>query len=91
MFSGAAKWAMATLTAASLVSVVCAAIFFFTSHGLHALRPWSRILGILVAIVLLLISLAASTALRRPLPLAISTIIAALSIYTIWILGWRFA
>ena len=88
---GAAKWAFTLLAVASLVIIVAAVILFFIARGLHAGRAWARIFGILLALAALLVALVVLAALRRPVPIALSTTAAAASVWVIWVLGWRFA
>ncbi len=90
LLGGAAKWALTLLAVASLLIIVLALILFLTSRGLHAGRPWARVLGILVALVAMLISSLILTSLRQPVPLTLSVAGAAGSLYIIWALVWRF-
>ncbi|HTX34049.1 MAG TPA: hypothetical protein VME43_03475 [Bryobacteraceae bacterium] len=48
-------------------------------------------MGILLAILFWLVSFIVVAAIRKPVPLVISSVAFALSAYVIWTLGWRFA
>lgn len=90
LFAGAVHWVIVVLAVGSMLCIALAVVLFFTARGLHAGRHWARILGIFVAILPLLLSFAAISALQRPVPLIVSTMIAAASVYVIWTLGFRF-
>jgi hypothetical protein len=90
-FGGAVEWALAALSIVSFGCLAFAALLFFTGRGLHAGRGAPRVMGILLASLFLLVSFLGVTAIRKPVPLAVSSVILALSGYVIWALGWRFA
>ena len=91
-FMGAlGEWALLFFTGLLFMVAAVAWSLFFISRGIHASRPWARILGILFALGALLASLAGLTALRRPLPLTLFTLTATAALYVLWTLVLRFA
>jgi uncharacterized membrane protein (UPF0136 family) len=89
-FGDVAEWIVLILAVVSFICVVLAVVLFFTARGIRAGRTWTRILGIVLAIHLFIVSLTAILSLRQPVPFVLSTAIATTSVYVIWALGFRF-
>jgi hypothetical protein len=90
MAAQAAMWVIVALAIASLVAALFAVLLYFIGRGIGHRATWARILGIVLTSGFLLVSIMALTSLRRDLaPIAALPI--GLSLYTLWVLGWRFA
>jgi hypothetical protein len=90
MAAQAAMWVIVALAIASLVAALFAVLLYFIGRGIGHRAMWARIFGIVLTSGFLLVSILALTSLRRDLaPIAVLPI--GLSLYTLWVLGWRFA
>ena len=88
--AGLAGWALALLAIAATLVLAFAALLCMTGRAIGDHASWARILAGLMSFCLALVSLAAMTALRRDLaPFAAAPL--GLSLYTLWVLIWRFA
>jgi hypothetical protein len=75
---------------ASFAAALFAVLLYVIGRGIAHHATWARIFGAVLTIMVLLVSVMALTSLPRDLaPYAALPI--ALSLYTLWTLGWRFA
>jgi hypothetical protein len=85
-----AMWIVVAVTILSLLSLIFAIILYLTGRGIGHQATWARLVAIVIAIGLFLGSCGLLAILRRDLaPLAGLPI--GLSLYTLWVLVWRFA
>jgi hypothetical protein len=88
--AGAAAWVVALLVIAASLALVLAVLLYLTGRGIGHHAAWARIFGGLLSFGLALVSCLAMTSLPRDLaPLAAAPL--GLSLYTLWVLIWRFA
>jgi hypothetical protein len=88
--AGAATWLIVALAITALVAALFAVLLYFVGRGVKHRATWARFVGIILTSGFLLISILALTSLRRDLaPIAVLPV--GLSLYTLWVLGWRFA
>jgi len=86
----AASWLIVALAMASLVAALFAVLLYCVGRGVKHRARWARFVGIILTTGCLFISILALTSLRRGLaPFAVLPV--GLSLYTVWVLGWRFA
>ncbi len=88
--AGAAMWLIVALAIASLVAALFAVLLYFVGRGVRRRATWARFVGIILTTGFLLISILALTSLRRDLA-SVAVLPVGLSLYTLWVLGWRFA
>ena len=87
--SAAAMWLITGLAIASLVVALFALLLYLTGRGIARHTRWARITASFISAVFLLVSILALTSLRQDLaPLACVPV--GLSLYSIWVLGWRY-
>ena len=88
--AGVAMWLLVALAIAALFAALFAVLLYLVGRGVKHRATWARFVGIILTTGLLLISILALTSLRRDLaPIAVLPV--GLSLYTLWVLGWRFA
>jgi hypothetical protein len=90
LLSGAALWVIALLSVVTLLATLFAVLLYVTGRGIGQHAGWARIVAIVLAAGLLLVSIGVLALLRRDLALLAGLPIG-LSLYTLWVLGWRFA
>jgi hypothetical protein len=91
MFLTAIGIALAIAAAVALfLAVLLCLLLYFTGRGIARHAAWARVMGILVSAGLLLLGIAAlNLSPREGIPIAcVST---GVSLYVLWVLGWRFA
>jgi hypothetical protein len=88
--AGLALWIVVAVAFLSLLTLILAVILYATGRGIGHHATWARIVGGLIAVGLLLCSLGLLAVLSRDLAL-IACLPIALSLYTLWVLCWRFA
>lgn len=89
-FAGATQFILLIAAAVSFVGALLAVLLFMTGRGINSGRSWARVLGIGLALVSLVVSLLALTAVERSIVFAVSGLMAVASVYIVWTLGWRF-
>jgi predicted permease len=89
-FTTSAQWAIALLGVVSMLLLVAAIALFAIGRGLQAHQTWARILGMLLAAVLLFAGASCALMLRQGLAAAASAL-AATSVYILWVLWREFA
>jgi hypothetical protein len=85
-----ASWAAMVLAIISLVVLLFALILHVTSRGLFRHATWARIAAAIISIALILFFYGMLFVLPRDLLVAPGLFIAA-ALYTLWVLGWRYA
>ena len=88
-FAGAAVWILTALTIASLTSTLVGLILYLAGRGVAHHATWARILAILIFLGLSPIALGALSVLPRAL-LPIGWLLIGGSLYSLWVLVWRF-
>jgi hypothetical protein len=88
--SGPAYWIVVLLAVAALIALLFAALLYLTGRGIGHHATWARVVAILMSLGLTAVSYSLATMMQRNLaPLAAVPI--GLSLYTVWVLIWRFA
>jgi hypothetical protein len=87
--AGAAGWVMTVLAVAAFVVLLFAVLLYLTGRGIGQHAIWARITAIVSSCALALISCAVMAALRRDLAVFAAAPLG-LSLYTLWVLIWRF-
>jgi hypothetical protein len=90
LLTGPGAWLVTLLTIAASLSLVFALLLYLTGRGIGHHAMWARIIAILMSIGLTAASCAIAAAMRSELA-PIALLPAALSLYTLWVLIWRFA
>ena len=93
-FAGAGSWVLAILSVAFFALLVFAVVVFLAGRGIRRRAGWARIVAGLISLgVLLLFFPALLLALHalRPALGAIAALPIGASLYTLWVLIWRFA
>lgn len=90
LLTGPGFWVVVVLAIAATVALLFAVLLYFTGRGIGHHATWARVIAIMMSIGLAVASCAVLTALRHEqAPVALAPI--ALSLYTLWVLIWRFA
>jgi hypothetical protein len=88
--AGVASVILVLLAVAALLTLLLGALLFLTGRGIGHHAAWARITAILLSAGLALMSCAVMAVMRRDhVPFAALPI--GLSLYTLWVLIWRFA
>jgi hypothetical protein len=87
--AGLALWIVVAAATAALLTLIFAVILYATGRGIGNHATWARIVGGLITVGLLLCSLGLLAALRSDLAL-LAWLPIGLSLYTLWVLCWRF-
>lgn len=88
--AGVAGWVAIALAVAAFVVLLFAVLLYLTGRGIGQHAAWARIIAIALSCGLALISCAIIVVLRRDLAVSAAAPLA-LSLYTLWVLIWRFA
>jgi hypothetical protein len=88
--AGVAGWVAIALAAAAFVVLLFAALLYLTGRGIGQQATWARIIAIALSVGLALVSCAVMATLRRDMAV-FATAPLGLSLYTLWVLIWRFA
>jgi len=88
--ASAAGWVTIALAVAAFVVLLFAALLYLTGRGIGQHATWARIIAIVLSCGLALVSCAVLAALRRDLAIFAAAPLG-LSLYTLWVLIWRFA
>jgi hypothetical protein len=86
LLSGPGVWFVVVLAIAAVLSLVFALLLYLTGRGIGHHAIWARIIAILLSLGLA----AASCAMMRRELVPIVLLPTALSLYTLWVLIWRF-
>jgi hypothetical protein len=89
LFAGAATWILAALTIAALTSTLAGVMLYLAGRGIAHHATWARILAILIFLGLLPLALGALSVLPRLL-LPVGWLLIGASLYSLWVLVWRF-
>ena len=90
LLAGPGLWFVVFLSILALLMLVFAILLYFTGRGIGHHAPWARFMAILMSIGMAAVSCAIALIIRRELvPISLAPI--ALSLYTLWVLIWRFA
>ena len=89
-FEGVSKWLSEILAMLALMATLVSVGLFVTGRGLHHQAPWARITGAVFAVALLLLSSGRLLSALRTGSVTGMALFGA-SVYTIWVLGWRFS
>jgi hypothetical protein len=81
---------LVVLAVTAIFGLLVAVLFYLTGSGIGRHAVWARIVAILTAAVLALASCAVMTLMRRD-HASFATLPIGLSLYTLWVLIWRFA
>jgi hypothetical protein len=87
LLSGPGVWLVTLLAIAALLSVLFALLLYLTGRGIGHHAMWARITAILMSIAL---AAASCAIMRRGETAPLALLPAALSLYTLWVLIWRF-
>jgi hypothetical protein len=88
--AGVASFILVVLAIAALLTLLFGALLFLTGRGIGQHAAWARITAMLLSAGLALASCAVMAVMRRDhAPFAAVPI--GLSLYTLWVLTWRFA
>ena len=93
-FAGAGSWVLAILAIALCALLVFAVIVFLTSRGIRRRARWARIVAVLISAGVLFLFSPTLLAVLHALRPALGTIAAlpiGVSLYTLWVLIWRFS
>ena len=90
VIAGAVGWVVTLLAVAASLALLFAVLLYLTGRGIGHHAAWARVFGSLLTFGLGLISLMVLTSLRRDLALFAAAPLG-LSLYTLWVLIWRFA
>lgn len=85
-----ASWLAAAVAVVAFVTLLLALLVYLTGRGIAQQAGWARILGGLLSLGLALITIAALTIVDHGAA-AIVAVPAVLSLYTLWVLIWRYA
>ncbi len=88
--SGVGLWAATIMAVLALVVFLLAGILFLTGRGIAARRRWARIAGIMFCVLTLLAAWTLAFNVPRDGIVAVMMLVA-VTIYALWILGWRYA
>lgn len=88
---GVAAWLGKALLVAFAAIFLWAAILYVVGRGIAKGSTGARVLGFLMALCWLLLSLALLLFLPRGMTMVLPVIGSALTLYVIWVLGWRYA
>jgi hypothetical protein len=88
--TGPANWLITLLTIVMLLVLLFSALLYLVGRGIGHHATWARVVAIMMSLGLILVSSSLATVMERNLaPLAAVPV--GLSLYTLWILIWRFA
>ncbi len=89
-FTALAVWVAQLLAALLFFVVLFAVLLFFVGRGIAHHAMWARVMGILISAALLLacIGLLSVTDRMATMTVCVGIVVA---LYTIWVLGWRYA
>jgi hypothetical protein len=88
--TGPGAWFIELLIVVALMTLLLAALLYFTGRGVGHHATWARIVAIGMSIGLTMVSCSVAALMERNVaPLAVVPI--GLSLYTLWVLIWRFA
>jgi hypothetical protein len=88
--TGPGSWLITLLTVVMLIVLLLAALLYLVGRGIGHHATWARVLAMLMCLGLMLVSCSLAAVMERNLaPLAVVPI--GLSLYTLWVLIWRFA
>ena len=88
--AAAAGWVTIALAVAAFVVLLFSVLLYLTGRGISQHATWARIIAIALSVGLALVSCALMAALRRDLAVFAAAPFG-LSLYTLWVLIWRFA
>jgi hypothetical protein len=88
--AGAAGWVTTMLAIAAFVVLLFAVLLYLTGRGIGRRATCARILAMALSCALAFVSCAVMAALRRDLVVFAAAPLG-LSLYTLWVLIWRFA
>ncbi len=83
-------WVGVLMTVVSVVLLIVAIILFVTGSGVAAHAGWARVVAAFFSLLVLLLSAIVMVNLPRG-EMIVPGVIAAAALYTIWVLGWRYA
>jgi hypothetical protein len=89
-FSALAVWVAQLFAALLFVVVLFALLLYFTGRGIAHHAMWARVMGMLICVALLLACVGLLSVTDRTATAVVCMGIA-VSLYTIWVLGWRYA
>lgn len=87
--SFAAGWLLAAMAIVAFVLLLLGLLIYFTGGGIARQRGWARVVGAMLSISLALVTIPALFVVDRG-AIAIMAVPAALSLYTLWSLVWRY-
>ncbi len=87
--SVAASWIMGGVAILAFAAIVCAVCVYFIGKGIDNHAGWARVMAMLMAGGFLVVSLGLMTCLPRHL-IPVPCVTTGLSLYALWVLGWKF-
>lgn len=85
-----AEWVAQLLAMALFFVVLFALLLYFTGRGIAHHASWARVMGIAISVLVLIGWTSALSVLSRE-GIVVACVGIAVSLYTIWVLGWRYA
>jgi hypothetical protein len=89
-FAAMAEWVAQLVVVALFFVVLFALLLYFTGRGIAHHATWARVMGIAICMLVLIGWTSALSVLSRE-GIAVACVGIAVSLYTIWVLGWRYA